>query len=112
MNEALTKVQTRTNEVIRVSILDDHRVLTEALTLIIGAEPDMQVISAIDSCEGLWGLMANGCPDVVLLDVALPDGDGLSLVPELKRICRRTSILVLTSLSNDATLLRAIGIGV
>jgi DNA-binding NarL/FixJ family response regulator len=105
-------VHTEASGTIRVGILDDHKVLTEALSLVIDAEPDMQVTGAANTCEGFADLVAAGCPDVVLLDVSLPDGDGLSVVPDCRRACPQTSILVLTSLSNEATLLRALDLGV
>jgi DNA-binding NarL/FixJ family response regulator len=49
---------------------------------------------------------------VLLLDVNLPDGDGLNLVPEINRACPNTHILILTSLADEKTLTRAIDLGV
>src|SRR3989304_6029502 len=97
---------------ITVGIIDDHQVLTDALTLVIGSQPDLEVIDVAGTCAAGRELVARACPDVLLLDVALPDGDGLSLVLEFKRLCPETQLLVLTSLADERTLLRAIDTGV
>jgi NarL family two-component system response regulator LiaR len=51
-------------------------------------------------------------PDVLLLDVGLPDGDGLELIPVVKQVSPKTNIVLLTSLSDEYTLLRAVDSGI
>jgi DNA-binding NarL/FixJ family response regulator len=99
-------------EQIRVAILDDHQMLIEALTLVIDHEPDLKMVGAVNACGAVRGLLERVCPDVLLLDVSLPDGDGLSLVPSLRAMCPDMQILVLTSLADENTLMRAIEAGV
>ncbi len=100
------------SKTISILIVDDHVILTDALAMILRSQPDLRVAGVADTCAAARDLLAQGCPDVLLLDVALPDGDGLGLVPEFNQSCPNTSILVLTSLSDDATLMRATEIGV
>jgi DNA-binding NarL/FixJ family response regulator len=97
---------------ITIGIVDDHQVLADALALIIGGQPDMRVAGVAGTCAAARELVPQACPDVLLLDVALADGDGLSLVPDVARMCPDTSILVLTSLYDRKTLSRAIDAGV
>ena len=97
---------------IRVALVDDHRILTDALTLAIGSEPGMQVIGTANSCTNGRELLSHTCPDVLLLDVILPDGDGLSLIPEIRTLCPQAHILVLTSFADEKTLLRALDFGI
>jgi DNA-binding NarL/FixJ family response regulator len=99
-------------EKIRIAILDDHQVLIEALSLVIHNEPDMEMVGSVNACGGVRGLLERTCPDVLLLDVSLPDGDGLALAPELRRLCPQMQILVLTSLADENTLQRAVEAGV
>jgi DNA-binding NarL/FixJ family response regulator len=101
-----------TKEVIRIAIVDDHQMLIEALSLVIDKEPGLQMIGSVNTCAGAQDLVLTTCPDVLLLDVSLPDGDGLSLVPQLQAACPRMQILVLTSLADESTLLRAVEMGV
>ncbi len=100
------------SKIISIALVDDHHVLTDALALAIGQEPDLRVVGIADSCAASHELFARICPDVILLDVSLADGDGLSLIPELRERCPQTHILVLTSFADEKTLLRAIECGV
>lgn len=101
-----------TKETIRIAIVDDHQMLIEALSLVINKEPGLQMIGSVNNCSGALGLVKTTCPDVLLLDVSLPDGDGLSLVPQLQAACPQMQILVLTSMADESTLLRAVEVGV
>lgn len=108
----MTSAAIESNSVVTIGIVDDHQMFTEALALIIGNGPYLNVIGSASTCAAARDLVAGASPNVLLLDVALPDGDGLSLVPELKRLSPETSILVLTSFADEKTLLRAIDSGV
>jgi DNA-binding NarL/FixJ family response regulator len=108
----MTEPTARAERTIQVFILDDHRVLADAMALVIGLEHNMHVVGVANSCAAARRFIRDACPDVVLLDVSLPDCDGLSFVPDLRRICSQTHILVLTSFADATTLLRAIEIGV
>jgi DNA-binding NarL/FixJ family response regulator len=98
--------------VIHVAIVDDHELLTQALSLVIGQEPDLLMVGSTTTCAGAKALVARTCPGVLLLDVSLPDGDGLALIPALRSVCPQTHILVLTSMADEQTLLRAVEAGV
>ena len=97
---------------ISVVIVDDHQVLTDALAVILRSQPDLRVVDVAATCAAARDLLSRTCPDVLLLDVSLPDGDGLSLVPDVNRMCSEAHILVLTSHSDEKTLMRAIETGV
>jgi len=97
---------------VRVAIVDDHQVLVEALKSVIQAEVDLQVVGEANTCADCLNLVQRQRPAVLLLDVNLPDGDGLSLVPRINQASPETAILILTSFSDEATLLRAIDMGV
>jgi DNA-binding NarL/FixJ family response regulator len=97
---------------ITIAIVDDHQMLVEALRLMIQNEPDLRVVGEAGTCTECLDLVAHTSPTILLLDVFLPDGDGLSLVPHINQVSPETSVLVLTSFSDEATLLRAIDLGV
>jgi two-component system, NarL family, nitrate/nitrite response regulator NarL len=97
---------------ITIAILEDHQVLVETLKNVIQQEEDMQVVGEAGTCvEGLE-LIRLSHPSILILDVSLPDGDGLSLVPKINKLSPDTNILVLTSFSNEVTLMRAVELGV
>lgn len=97
---------------ITVAIVDDHQVLVEALKSVIQSEADLQVVGEANTCADGLNLVQRQRPAVLLLDVNLPDGDGLSLVPRINQAAPQTAVLILTSFSDEATLLRAIDLGV
>ena len=97
---------------IRVAIVDDHLVLVEALRMVIETQKDMTVVATGGTCADCLELAQRTAPQVLLLDVRLPDGDGIEIVPGIKQRSPETNILVLTSLSDEETLLRAMQAGV
>ncbi len=97
---------------ITVSMIEDHQILVDSLSLMLRYEEDIDFLGSASSiAEGLT-LVKETTPDVLLLDVGLPDGNGLDLIPEVNTNSPDTSIVVLTSLSDEATLMRVIDSGI
>jgi DNA-binding NarL/FixJ family response regulator len=101
-----------TDDLIRVVVVDDHRLMNEALALVLSKTPALEMVGAATRGAEAVGLVRRTQPDVVLLDVNLPDGDALSLVPGLRAARPGLQILVLTSLADEATWRRAMAAGV
>lgn len=100
------------DRVVRVAVVDDHRLMNEALALVLSKTPGLAMAGAATSGAEALALARREQPEVLLLDVNLPDGDGLSLVPGLRAACPAMQILVLTSLADEATWRRAMEMGV
>jgi DNA-binding NarL/FixJ family response regulator len=82
--------------VIRVAVVDDHPVVTEGLASALRQSPDIEVAWTAGSLDGARRALAVHAPvDVVLLDVRLPDGSGLDLLPGQRE--DRPAFLVLSS---------------
>jgi two-component system nitrate/nitrite response regulator NarL len=96
----------------QVAIVDDHQVLVDALRMAIQAQKDLDVAGTGSTCAECLELVQRTVPQVLLLEVRLPDGDGIDLVPAIKTCSPETNILILTSLSDEETLLRAMQSGV
>jgi DNA-binding NarL/FixJ family response regulator len=97
---------------ISVAIIEDHQILVDSLGLMLRYEPDMEFLGAASSLKDGEVLVGNSNPDVLLLDIGLPDGNGLDLIPEINTTSPDTHIVVLTSLSDEATLMRVIDSGI
>lgn len=80
--------------------------------MVINKEPDLKMVGSANRAGAACDLVARVCPDVLLLDVSLPDGDGLAVIPQVRQVSDQVQILVLTSLADEHTLLRAIEAGV
>jgi len=97
---------------ITVAMLEDHQILVDSLSLMLRYEADFEFLGSASTISNGQRLIKETTPDVLLLDVGLPDGNGLDLIPEVNRISPETNIIVLTSLSDEATLMRVIDSGI
>jgi two-component system response regulator NreC len=84
------------DEIIRVLLADDHGLVREGLRLLLNSAPDVAVVGeAGDGAEALRVAMRT-TPDVVVLDLDMPRGDGTSTLGELLRLVPTARVLVLT----------------
>jgi DNA-binding NarL/FixJ family response regulator len=97
---------------ITVAIIEDHQILVDSLGLMLRYEQDMEFLGAASSLSDGQILVENCSPDVLLLDVGLPDGNGLDMIPQVNTASPDTNIIVLTSLSDEATLMRVVDSGI
>ncbi len=97
---------------IRVVIVDGHTLTRLGLTTLAAAHPDLEVVGQAETAAEVPGIIAATAPDVVTLDVSLPDQDGLRLARDLRDRHPSLGIVVLTSQGEDDILFRALETGV
>ena len=85
----------------RVFLLDDHEVVRRGLRELLEAEPDMEVVGEAGTAEEAYGRIPATSPDVAVLDLQLPDGDGIDVCREVRSKHPEISCLMLTSFSDD-----------
>ena len=81
---------------IRVLLVEDHAAFREALTFLLGREPDLEVVAQAGSLAEARGALGGGL-DVAVVDLNLPDGDGGELIGELLRASPGAKVLVLSA---------------
>jgi len=96
---------------ISVFLLDDHEIVRRGLRDLLAAEPDIEVIGEAGTAVSALHRVAALRPDVAVLDVRLPDGDGVSVCREIRSTLPETACLMLTSYGDDQALLGAIMAG-
>ena len=94
-----------------VLIIDDHPIVREGLKTFLNLQNDIKVIGEADSANRGLELAQTLHPDLILLDVQLPDRGGLSLLPELLELSPKPRVLVLTSYADDAYIREAMRAG-
>ena len=75
---------------IRVLVLDDHPIVREGLVSVLEDQPDFEVIGSTGSAEQALASVERLGPDVVLLDLELPDLDGVAAIPRLLAVSPET----------------------
>ena len=95
----------------RVLVVDDHEVLAESLSLVLDAEPDLSPVGIAPTLARARELLPALTPDVLLLDVRLPDGDGIDFIGEVHGLSPSTRVVVLTASTADHVLVAAIEAG-
>jgi DNA-binding NarL/FixJ family response regulator len=96
---------------IRVLIVDDHEIVREGLRTLLGEEPDMEVVGeAVDGEEGVAIAVALR-PDVILMDLLMPNVGGIDAMKRLRQANISSHILVLTSFAQDNMVLGALEMG-
>jgi len=96
-------------DAIRVLLVDDHDLVRMAIRTLVAEEPGIEIIGEADTVERGRSLAAATRPDVILLDVHLPDGDGLDLCREAVR--NEIRVVVLTAYASDELIIEAMQAG-
>ena len=98
-------------KIIRVFIVDDHPLMRNALEMAIEAASDMQIVGeAINGMEALH-LIPQIESDVVLMDLMMPEMNGLEAIRALTNLLPEIRILILSSLDKEADILQAVQLG-
>lgn len=96
---------------IRVLVVDDSALVREGLKAVLGTHGKFHQIEVIGDAETVAAAIAQARrlkPDVVLLDIRLPDGSGLDACREIKRIVPASRVLILTSVASDELIHQAV----
>lgn len=96
---------------IRVFLLDDHEVVRRGLRELLEAEEDITVVGEADTAEIALGRIPATSPDVAVLDVQLPDGDGVEVCRDIRSKRPDIQCLILTSFADDEAMFAAIMAG-
>ncbi len=96
---------------VRVVIADDHRVVRDGLRYLLGQEPDVEVVGEAGDGQQALHVVAATRPDVLLLDLYMPDPDGHRVLATLRDAPYQPAVVVLTSATDDTDLVRAMQAG-
>lgn len=93
---------------VKVFLVDDHEVVRRGLIDLLGADPDLDVVGEAGSVAEATARIPAARPDVAVLDVRLPDGNGIELCRDLLSRMPELRCLILTSYTSDEAMLDAI----
>jgi DNA-binding NarL/FixJ family response regulator len=96
---------------IRVALVDDHHLVREGLRLVLAAAAGIEIVGEAANRDGASRVIEETRPDVLLLDLSLPEGDGLPLLRSLRALHPGLRIIVLTMHSDPETVRQALAGG-
>jgi two-component system response regulator NreC len=81
---------------IRILLVDDHAVVRLGLRMLLDHEPDIEIVGEADSASEGLNLVTQLEPDVILMDIGLPDVSGIEATKNVKRVRSQTAVVALT----------------
>lgn len=95
----------------RIVVCDDHSAFRELVSMVLGLENGIEVVGeAADGVEAIEAVRLH-TPDVLLLDVAMPNMDGLEALPFVRDACPATQVVMVTAFGSESIRERALAAG-
>jgi DNA-binding NarL/FixJ family response regulator len=98
-----------TGDVIKVMVVDDHPIVLAGLSALVESDSGLRLVAAVRSAAEALAVSAE--PDIAVLDLQLPDGNGISLGATLKQRWPRLRVVVFTMHADDQSVIRSLGAG-
>jgi len=96
---------------IRVLVVDDHPLVLEGLRAVLSTDDALEVVGEAHSGREAVGMAELLSPDIVLMDIRMPDGDGITATRQVKQVAPQTSVIMLTMYENPEYLFEAVKAG-
>ena len=96
----------------KILLVDDHQIIRDGLRLLFSDLPDMKIVGEAFNVDSAWQAAAELKPDAVVLDVELPDGDGIALAERLHAAYPDLKIVMLTAHAEKDAVNQALRAGV
>ncbi len=94
-----------------IVIIDDHPIVREGLKTFLGLSNQLEVVGEASTADEGLTVVKNTQPELVLLDLQLPDDSGLKLIPKLRSLNPNVKIVVLTSFLDEESVREAMQLG-
>jgi DNA-binding NarL/FixJ family response regulator len=96
---------------IKVLLVEDHLILAESFAALLNRDPLIRVVGIASTVREAVALARQQEPDVVLMDVRLPDGSGMDAAITIRSVAKRTAFIFLTAYDSDESLGQAVEAG-
>lgn len=107
----MSENQTGTTKTIRVLVVDDHAIIRKGIRAVLELEPDIDLVGEAENGAQAVKLEKELNPDVILMDLMMPEMDGIASIKEIKKQHPSARILVLTNFAGEEMIFPAIKAG-
>jgi two-component system nitrate/nitrite response regulator NarL len=102
---------TKTKQAIRILVADDHVIFRDGLRKLLEVSEDVQIVGEASNGVECVKMLAKFKPDILLLDLRMPEKDGLAVLEEVNFDTLPTRVIVLTAAEDDRDVVRAMRLG-
>jgi NarL family two-component system response regulator LiaR len=95
----------------RVLIVDDHAVVRRGIQMFLETDPSIQIVGEAENCRDAVRKARSLQPDVILMDLVMPQGDGIAAIAEIKRHSPDLKVVVLTTFGDESRVKAAMEAG-
>ena len=87
--------------VVRVLIVDDHAIVRRGIQMLLDTDPSIQIVGEAEDCQDAVRKAEMLQPDVILMDLVIPQGGGIEAIEEIKRDSPHLKVIVLTTFGDE-----------
>ena len=102
---------TKAKQVIRILVADDHAIFRDGLRKLLEAADEIQIVGEASNGVECVKMLGKLKPDILLLDLRMPEKDGLGVLEEVNFDSLPTRVIVLTAAEDDRDVVRAMRLG-
>jgi DNA-binding NarL/FixJ family response regulator len=102
---------TKAKQAIRILVADDHAIFRDGLRKLLDAADDVTIVGEASNGVECTKMLAKLKPDILLLDLRMPEKDGLGVLEEVNFDSTPTRVIVLTAAEDDRDVVRAMRLG-
>lgn len=96
---------------IRLFLCDDHKLFRQGIRKLLELEHDIQIVGEANNGEEMLDMLKNTGPDIILMDIGMPQMDGVTATYKIKKILPHTNIIILTVYEDEPHIFAAIKAG-
>jgi len=96
---------------ITVLLIDDHAAIRKTLQYLIERSDDIQVVATASNGIEAVAHVSSGCPDIIIMDISMPQMDGIEATRQILLLCRLTRVLMLSTYDTPDHIRRALEVG-
>ena len=93
---------------IKIALLDDHKLVRKGFCLILNSIQDFEVLLETDNKDEILNLINTNCPDILLLDISMPECNGLDLIQKFLKLNKNLKIIMLTMHKEGEYIVKAV----